>query len=619
MGTPDEVADFSATLNPYKFFCDDITEPDAPLSSVSVSSRCVFRTGQENLRHYTVELGSSGLQFNYAIDACWTFPTGSPPWDVPDDFSPSANRPEAWNAFINETGNTLWNDGTSSGGSLILYVEIWDHYFPELNILYVESPGNFSPIGPIDPVVISPASAGFDVAISSATPAPDSIDILIMAQCEKTGYQGLLPDEPITAYFIYTTEVGTGLPPQGIYVDDSNDTGIEDGTQEHPFNTIGEGLEAASNGDTVNVDDSGNLYEEQVTLKPGVVLKSLNWDITDGGDRATISFSNGPTVKGEDDATIEGFLITGDPIGIECVGTSPHIADCHVAHIGKVNARGISVHSGAQPTFEDVKVYDIHDKTDFGYATFSGVLFKDCIYTDQYVVSGLEVYYVRTDSKSNYCHPTGIRIEGCDNMRFSHNIVHDITTYNPDLGGSYSFPTGIKVEGSDHIQIRNNIIYNIDGGNYKECFGIRFINCNNCKCGNNVVYDVRKNYYYGTAYGISGEGCFDLCQKNNIVMKIKRSGGFQSAYGVRLSDTDPYCFEYQDVWDCSSGYYTGFMPGVGCINADPMFVDQDGDPPDFHLLTGSPCIDAGDPKPEFNDPDGSRCDIGAYGGPYGDW
>ena len=42
-------------------------------------------------------------------------------------------------------------------------------------------------------------------------------------------------------------------------------------------------------------------------------------------------------------------------------------------------------------------------------------------------------------------------------------------------------------------------------------------------------------------------------------------------------------------------------------------------PTDFHLLENSPCKDAGNPAPEFNDWDGSRNDQGAYGGPDGNW
>lgn len=39
----------------------------------------------------------------------------------------------------------------------------------------------------------------------------------------------------------------------------------------------------------------------------------------------------------------------------------------------------------------------------------------------------------------------------------------------------------------------------------------------------------------------------------------------------------------------------------------------------YHLLPGSVCIDAGNPDPVFNDPDGTRNDIGVYGGPLGGW
>ena len=35
----------------------------------------------------------------------------------------------------------------------------------------------------------------------------------------------------------------------------------------------------------------------------------------------------------------------------------------------------------------------------------------------------------------------------------------------------------------------------------------------------------------------------------------------------------------------------------------------------FRLLAGSPCINRGHPDPVYNDPDGTRNDMGAFGGP----
>lgn len=48
---------------------------------------------------------------------------------------------------------------------------------------------------------------------------------------------------------------------------------------------------------------------------------------------------------------------------------------------------------------------------------------------------------------------------------------------------------------------------------------------------------------------------------------------------------------------------------------NPMFLFED----DFRLYYQSPCKDAGNPDPIFNDIDGSRNDQGAYGGPFGGW
>jgi len=64
----------------------------------------------------------------------------------------------------------------------------------------------------------------------------------------------------------------------------------------------------------------------------------------------------------------------------------------------------------------------------------------------------------------------------------------------------------------------------------------------------------------------------------------------------------------------------GGWPGIGNIDVDPMFVDTAVD--DYHLLPGSPCIDAGDPDyvalPNETDLDGNprvvngRIDMGVY-------
>jgi len=83
---------------------------------------------------------------------------------------------------------------------------------------------------------------------------------------------------------------------------------------------------------------------------------------------------------------------------------------------------------------------------------------------------------------------------------------------------------------------------------------------------------------------------------------------------------------YNDVWGNSlENYGGGASPGEGDISADPLFADLENG--DFHLKSQygrwngsawvkdnvtSPCIDAGDPSEK--DPDGTRINMGAYGG-----
>jgi hypothetical protein len=48
---------------------------------------------------------------------------------------------------------------------------------------------------------------------------------------------------------------------------------------------------------------------------------------------------------------------------------------------------------------------------------------------------------------------------------------------------------------------------------------------------------------------------------------------------------------------------------------DPKFISDE----DLHLLSGSPCIDAGNPDSLYNDKNGTQNDQGSYGGPLGNW
>ncbi len=88
-------------------------------------------------------------------------------------------------------------------------------------------------------------------------------------------------------------------------------------------------------------------------------------------------------------------------------------------------------------------------------------------------------------------------------------------------------------------------------------------------------------------------------------------------------DPNTITISYSDIQGDSAGIVTNNNGTVywlnGNIDEDPLFVDPENG--DYHLSwanfpipdsTKSPCIDAGNPDPQYNDPDGTRNDMGAY-------
>jgi len=143
-------------------------------------------------------------------------------------------------------------------------------------------------------------------------------------------------------------------------------------------------------------------------------------------------------------------------------------------------------------------------------------------------------------------------------------------------------------------EITNNIFYREVGAyNYMFVFtqesGHRTIVQNNVfwrlqDCAQSIVFDNAVEF------------------SNNIVVNSECSVRYHSFTTPEASYNLLYNPESVDVFD-------------GDVFATPRFVDPTRG--DFTLDPLSPAIDAGDPA--ISDPDGSRSDMGAFGGPYGAW
>lgn len=223
LGSPHQWQDFNSILNGYKLFADDL-DLNESLDTLDVSQRALFSDGSENWRHYTIDFGkimSNWIIFNYAVDACWEFPTGSPPYTL-DSYPIETNSPEAYHIRATETNNTLFFDGYSGSGALGLDIDVFDWQNPgEVTAIQVEALELWS--GPNYAIVV-PGSGGptystyhVDIPVCTPTHAGTS-DVLISVPCYDWDYQTTLTNWPGTSqygtYQLYRVDIGgSNCPP----------------------------------------------------------------------------------------------------------------------------------------------------------------------------------------------------------------------------------------------------------------------------------------------------------------------------------------------------------------------------------------------------------------------
>jgi hypothetical protein len=209
LGTPDGIADYNATINGYKYFCDDLQHPDDPLTEVTLERRGMFSAGKKNVRNYVIKLGAEGLTFNYAVEACWEFPQGNYPWTAPDDFGENANRTEPWFIKVTELANSLYYYNNAGGGGLSLSIDVYDWFDAELNDLYIEAANGVAPqLGPIAPTGGGDGYSTYAVDIIDASPTTSGdLDFLITLVTEAGDFEGFIPGTNTSGYLVYTAAV----------------------------------------------------------------------------------------------------------------------------------------------------------------------------------------------------------------------------------------------------------------------------------------------------------------------------------------------------------------------------------------------------------------------------
>ena len=212
LGTPDSTAHFSSTINGFKYYSDDLGVDDG-LEKLNPEHRGYFTAGKKNVRHYTIELGTAGLVFNYAVDASWEFPLDKPPnVNVPESFGLEANAPEPFRLKVVETDNSLWRQGTSFGGSLSLGLSVFSfRNTANMSVVTIEAPGYFG-YKEFNNLQGDGYTAAVTANLSPTNLPVKEVTLLIGAQSPEIGYQNKLPGKPITSYCLYTAAVSPTKP-----------------------------------------------------------------------------------------------------------------------------------------------------------------------------------------------------------------------------------------------------------------------------------------------------------------------------------------------------------------------------------------------------------------------
>jgi hypothetical protein len=330
---------------------------------------------------------------------------------------------------------------------------------------------------------------------------------------------------------------------------------------------------------------SGNFLSGNTAYESGGGIYCINSNASILGNTLTGNLGNYYSGGGiyclNGNPTINGNIIQGNSSntsggGICCTASSPDISGnfilenyCYAPYGGG----GIYCYGGI-PTISFNFISGNH-------SSFGGGIY--CINNSPVIHDNL--------LNENYAETGGGGI-GC--VGGSPLIEHNTITQNRVFSSPVGHGGGICLYNGTSVLIRGNTIsansvndLNSHGG------GIYLENCTATLSSNTIIANSANQQYGGHGGGMY---CNSL---STVVINCAFWGNspeqFYAPYG------SPPQVTYSDI---QGGY-----PGTGNINVWPAFVDTAHD--DYRLQWGSPCIDAGDPNPIYNDPDLTRADMGA--------
>jgi hypothetical protein len=377
-----------------------------------------------------------------------------------------------------------------------------------------------------------------------------------------------------------------------VYVNSSY-TGLEEGTLEHPYNTIQEGVNGAVEGDVVQVADGWYVESVSIYNRTNLTLtSSRTWGVViahDTSSKFSLFRSSG--------ITIQGFIVYSGQNGIRVDACS------------NICLEGNAVLNVTQSSAASGGAFWIG----FSSAQLLGNIVQSCYGGQQ--GGGARIYDSDLVIQGNHFVDCNAWNAG-GGLFISSGISNTITISSNYFGRNRSIRSGaIHIEGGSqgNTRIERNIIEYSGSSNGVFGGAILLSNTNpaaRLRISNNVVAHGYKPYPVAESCGlyVLGAACFEV--RNNVF--------YDNDYAIYSTTPGNVAANYNlmYLWNAQHEACLNVSNRAGTVmGKDPLFVaDQISD---YRLRSdGSPCINAGHPAVEYNDPDGSRNDIGVFSYPF---
>ncbi len=391
-------------------------------------------------------------------------------------------------------------------------------------------------------------------------------------------------------------------PREPVVVDAETGSPSGAGTRSSPLDTVQAGIDAAM----------GCVVVYPGTYNEALHLNGLDISLTGiEGSASTIIDAagfGGPALKidqGESsDTVVAGFTITNgegylttESTSYSC-GCGATCTDWYYTYCGG----GVYLYRSS-PTFQDLVVayneLPVRSSASHGYDTYYVYSFGG-----GFCLVGSSPAMEEVDLWANYADQGGgLWVDEDSTVTFEQGWI---------VGNSASVGGGWQLDGGQATLTNVASLFNeasdSGGGLYMDASTVTVTNAS--FAGDDAVYG-------GGAYVYNAS---TLTMLNSIVYGAGTGAGILVDRSSRFSGT------YNDVFGNAGGNYSGTTDPTGSsgnISSNPRFTTftADGDltDDDLTLTSSSPCINTGNPSAAYNDADGSRNDMGAFGGPEGSW